>query len=105
MAKRNTDKLFLAGSPNNNDSDGNSEYESNGITRSGYSDGGSIFGELSACRDHHYTIQQRSTARHDDNRDDSANLCDDAAGGPSAISTILTVQNISLCLPCKSGVL
>ena len=104
MAEHDTGELFLAGSLDDDDSDGDSDYESNGSARSGYSDGGSIFGELSACREHHHTNQRRFTARHGDELDDSAYRRVGAAGGPSAISTIVSAK-ISLGVPCESGVL
>ena len=104
MAKRNTGELFLAGSPDDNNSDGNFDYKLNGSTRSRYSDGVSIFGKLSACREHHYTNQWRSTAHHRNDLDDSAHRRDDAAGGPSVISIIASAKTL-LCVPCESGIL
>jgi len=93
MAERDTGELFLAGSLDDDDSDGDSDYESNGSARSGYSDGGSIFGELSACREHHQSIQRRSTARHGDETDDDAHTRVGVSVDDVAISTIDTIEN------------
>jgi hypothetical protein len=86
----------LAGLFDDDDSDGDFDYESNGSTRSGCSGGVRIFRDLPVSNGDQCSIYGESTARHGDDRDGSAHRRVGNTRGPSAIAFIDTVKNCAV---------
>ena len=85
---RNSGKLFLAGSFDDANLNGESDYESNGSAHSGFSDGVSIFCNFHVCSRYHSGIYRDSMAQHGNDLDGSAYRHVGNTRGPSASASI-----------------